>query len=122
MPPAAKPGDLLKSQMVYFKIRIEVTTTKQLLKTLNNLRFKETKGNLNAQIKRLLVCGGDQKVYRTVDLLAGLSDTEIAGFVKDLTPSQEALIVQHLRRILNGINFSKYASAYYINIIYQRSS
>ena len=103
MPPAAKPGDLLKSQMVFFKIRTEVTTTKQLLNTLNSLRFKKTKGNMAAQIKRSLLCGGDQKIYRTVDLLEGLSDEEIAGFVEGLTPSQEALIVSHCRRILNGI-------------------
>ncbi len=81
--------------MVCYKIRIQLTTIKQILKALNNLRFKKTKGDMNNQIKRSLLCGGDQKIYRTVDLLEGLSDAEIAGFVEGLTPSQEALIVRH---------------------------
>ncbi len=80
-----------------------MTVTNQLLKALNNLRFKEIKGDMNAQIKRSLLYGGDQKTYGVVDVLEGLSDADIAGFIKNLTSSHEAFITQHCRRSLNGV-------------------
>ena len=103
MPPVPKPGDVLKSQMVYFKIRSEVKVTKRILLALNLLRFKNTQGIARAEQKRAILCGSDQTVYRVVDILEGLSEVEIAGFVRHLTPSQEAFITRHCRKIMNGI-------------------
>lgn len=60
MPPIANPGDLLKSQMVYFKIRAEVTVTEQILNALDVIRFKYTKGLNVAEMKRTILCGADQ--------------------------------------------------------------
>ena len=103
MPSVTKPGEMMKSQMVCYKIRSDATVTKQILNALDNLRFKNTKGDHNAEIKRAIICGADQTVYRVVDILEGLSEDEIAGFVKNLTPSQEAFITTYCRRIFNGI-------------------
>lgn len=41
-------------------LRIEVRTTRKLIKSLNKIRLQETKGDLNAQITRGQICGEDQ--------------------------------------------------------------
>lgn len=103
MPAVAKVGDVLQSQMVYYKIRVEEATTKQLLNGLAKLRFQETPGDPDAEIKRSLICGGDQTIHRTEDIFEGLSAADIASFNWDLTPSQADFMFSYCRRILNGI-------------------
>lgn len=103
MPEPAKEGDVLQSQLVYYKIREDVTTTKQLINGLNKLRPGETKGNANAQMKRAILCGRDQTKYRMVDVFDGLSDADIANFAWSLTPSQHEFIFSYCRQIFNGV-------------------
>lgn len=102
MPEPAKEGDVLQSQLVYYKIREDVTTTKQLINGLNKLRPGETKGSVNAEIKRAILCGRDQTKYRMVDIFDGLSDADIANFAWSLTPSQHEFIFSYCRQIFNG--------------------
>lgn len=92
MPEPAKEGDTLQSQLVYYKIREDVKTTKQLINGLNKLRPGESKGNAEAQMKRAILCGRDQTKYRMVDILDGLSDADIASSMWTLTPSQHDFI------------------------------
>ena len=99
MPSVVKPGSTLKSQMVYLKIDTDVRVTKRILGALNILRFKYTKGDPSAEVKRAIICGADQTIYRIVDILEVLSEAEIAGFVKILTSSQEAFIARHYRQV-----------------------
>ena len=103
MPGPAKEGDVLPSQLVYYKIAAEVKTTKELISGLAKLRPKETQGNPAAQIKRAIICGRDHTKYKTVDIFDGLSDAEIADSKTDLTPSQEDFVFSYCRQIFNGI-------------------
>ena len=41
-------------------------------------------------VTRAIPCGNDQTVHRTVDLLEGFSDTEIAALTDGLTSSPSA--------------------------------
>lgn len=89
MPPIAEVSGILKSQIVYLKLRVDAGDAKKMLTSLYQLRYPETVGSKNAQIKRCVVCGGDQKVHHTVDILAVLCEPNIAAFTKGLTPSHE---------------------------------
>ena len=85
--------------------RHEVNTTKALLESLDKLRFQETKGDTDAEVKRAVICGRDQTVHRVVDLLKGLTDADIATLTDGLTPSQSSFILHYCRRLLNGVGF-----------------
>ena len=76
MPDVAKEGEKLQYQLVYYKIRVEVETTKQLIKSVGRLRPKETQGNAEAQVQRSVICGRDGTVHSTVDLLEGVSEED----------------------------------------------
>ena len=54
-------------------------------------------GDMNAKVKKAVVCCEDRKVHYTVDILARLSEPNIAAFTKGLTPSQEAYQAQRSR-------------------------
>ena len=103
MPTVFKKGEVLKNQIAFYKVAVNVLNVKSVLSSLNNLRFSETIGDPRAEMKRAIICGGDQKVHHTVDILEGLSEADIAGFVDGLTPSQEAFITKHSRKALNGM-------------------
>lgn len=103
MPAPNKKGDVLRSQMVYYKIQPQATVIKGLLKSMDELRFKGTKGDHVAEMKRGILCGRDQTIHRLVDLLEGLTEDEIATLLRDLTPSQASFIRHYCRSILNGI-------------------
>lgn len=76
---------------------------KQLLEALDKLRPEVSQGNADAQFKRALLCGRDGTIHHTVDILEGLSETEIASFKWDLTPSQHDFIFSYCRQIYNGV-------------------
>ena len=103
MPGPASKGDVLQSQLVYYKIFAEVETTERLIKGLAQLRPQDSQGNPEAQIKRAIVCGRDHTNYKTIDIFDGLSDADIAKFEFDLTPSQKDFIFSYCRQIFNGI-------------------
>lgn len=105
MPDVVKEGDILEHQMVYYKIRIEAETTKQLIKSVGKLRPKETQGDPEAQIQRSVICGRDETRHRTTDMLEGLSEADIASFQSRwrLTPSQHDFIFSYCRYIHNGV-------------------
>lgn len=105
MPAPNKKGDVLRSQMVYCKIQSQETVIKGLIKSMDELRFKGKKGDPEAEMKRGILCGKDQNIYRKVDLLEGLTDEEITTLVKNLTPSQASFILNYCRQILNGVGF-----------------
>ena len=105
MPAPSKLGDTLQSQMVYYKVGFEVATTKALLKAGDQLRFKNTKGQPEAEVKRAIICGKDQTIHYISDLLEGLSDKEIAEITETLTPSQRSFILEYCRKLLNGLGF-----------------
>ena len=103
MPLTYDLGDTVQSQLVYYKIAKDTKTTKSLLKSLDQLRPKNTPGDQNAEMKRAVLCGRDQTQFRMVDLLEGLTDNEIDELTKDLTPSQNDFIRHYCRNIFNGI-------------------
>lgn len=105
MPDVAKEGEILQSQLVYYKIRIETETTKHLIKAVGKLRPKETQGNAEAQIQRAVICGRDGTIHRIVDILEGVSEADIASFQSrwSLTPSHHDFIFSYCRHIHNGL-------------------
>ena len=74
------------------------------MKGLDKLRPARSQGALEPQTQRRFIAGKDHSVHRHVDILAGLSDADIAQFVRGLTPSQEQFILQYCRRIANDIS------------------
>ena len=105
MPAPHSHEDTLQSQMVYYKVGKDVSTTKALLKSMDHLRFKNTPGDTIAEMKRAVFCSRDHRQYRMVDLLQGLTDAEINGLTEGLTPSQSDFISSYCRKLLNGIGF-----------------
>ena len=69
MPSPSKVGDTLKSQMVYYRVGFDVSTTKALIKAGDQLRYKWTKGQPEAEMNRAVLCGGDQAIHFTTDLV-----------------------------------------------------
>ena len=84
MPAPSEKGDVLLSQMVYYKIRFDLGPTKPLMRAVDALRPKFTQGDPDSEKKRAIVCGKDQTVHRTVDLLGGLSEELIAELTEIL--------------------------------------
>lgn len=105
MPTANKLGDTLQSQMVYYKVKKDVGTTKSLLNSLDLLRFKNTEGDEIAEMKRTILCGHKQKQFRMPNLLEGLTDAEIDKLTDGLTPSQRDFIMNYCTKLFNGIGF-----------------
>ena len=89
MPAPSKKGEVLRSQMVYYKIRFDIGPTKPLLKALNALRPKLTQGEIDSDRNRAVVCGKDRTVYRMVDLLGGLSEDFVADLTKKVSSSTQ---------------------------------
>ena len=83
-PAPSKKGDVLRSQMVYYKIRFNIGPTKALLKAVDGLRLKLIQGDIDSDRNRAVICGKDQTVYRMVDLLEGLLEDFIADLTKNL--------------------------------------
>ena len=85
----AKKGEVLRSQMVYYKIRFNIGPTKPLLKAVDALRPKLTQGDVDSDRNRAVICGKDQTVYRMVDLLGGLSEDFVADLTKKVSSSTQ---------------------------------
>ena len=66
---------------------------------MNNLKFKNTQGDPEAEIKRALLCS-NQKMHRLCGIMEGLGEDEIDSFKGSLTPSQDEFIFQYCRKIL----------------------
>ena len=105
MPPTSKKGEVLRSQLVYYKIRFDIGPTKPLLKAVDALRPKLIQGDIDSDRNRAVICGKDQTVYRMVDLLEGLLEDFIADLTRNQTPSQRSFIVEYCRKLLNGVGF-----------------
>ena len=75
------------------------------MRAVDALRPKFTQGDPDREKKRAIVCGKDQTVHRTVDLLEGLSEELIAELTENLTPSQRSFILEYCRKLLNGVGF-----------------
>ena len=105
MPAPSKQGDVLLSQMVYYKISFDVGPTKALMRAVDALHHKFIWGDPDSEKKRAIICGKDQTGYRTVDPLEGLSEEFIAELAETLTPSQRSFILEYCRKLLNDIGY-----------------
>ena len=103
LPEAAKEGEVLQSQLVEYKICLEVKLTEQCQNGLNTLRSRETKGNSETQMKRAILCCRDLTKYRLVDIFDGLSEADVSSFDWSLTSSQKDFIFPSCRQVFSGI-------------------
>jgi hypothetical protein len=99
---AKEEGDELPPIEAYVRCTLSNTTVKKELAATNNL-CKGKANRKDLQRKRSLLCGSDFPIDRFVDLFEGLSDVKMAILIEELTPSQEAIFTNYLRKLPNGI-------------------
>lgn len=86
----------LPFRFVYIKLRVDVTTVKDELKTLDKLHFTRTGKNEKAKLLRELIYARVMYKNKTVDLLEGFDGEGINMLIKGLISNQQAFFLGSL--------------------------